>query len=60
LFFLVRRRKQKSSLAGQPTSELDGTGRPVTYENEKRITPAAPPVEMDAEQQPVNTEMGYK
>lgn len=44
----------------KPRSELDGSGNPVTYENEKRVTPAAPPVEMDAEQQPVRTEMGYK
>lgn len=43
-----------------PASELDGTGRPVTYENEKRVTPATPPVEMDAEGQAVRTEMGYK
>ncbi|QDS74890.1 hypothetical protein FKW77_003680 [Venturia effusa] len=58
--FLIRKRKQRITRSPVPQSEMDGTGKPFAYENEKRITPAAPPVEMDAEGQVFRTEMGYK
>lgn len=38
----------------------DGTAKPFAYENEKRITYAAPPVEMSAERQIVRTDLGYE
>lgn len=48
------------SKSGMLISEVDGTGKPFAYENEKRITPTAPPVEMDAEGQVLRTEIGHK